>query len=69
MNFLNVSSAIGVGFGTAALGSQGYEVVTMALEAGFRKFDTAEADWYVVYCELLCCVSSIRHCNTHICIH
>lgn len=45
MHIFNVSSAIGVGFGTAGLGDQGYEVVTMALEAGFRKFDTAEADW------------------------
>ena len=38
---------IGVGFGTAALGGNSYQVVQMALEAGFRKFDTAEADgWY-----------------------
>jgi diketogulonate reductase-like aldo/keto reductase len=45
MSLFNVSTAIGVGFGTAALGSQNYEVTTMALEEGFRKFDTAEADW------------------------
>lgn len=37
---------IGVGFGTAALGDQCQDVVTTALEAGFRKFDTAEADWW-----------------------
>ncbi|KAL7566178.1 hypothetical protein ACA910_011253 [Epithemia clementina (nom. ined.)] len=37
---------IGVGFGTAAL-HDSYQVVTMALEEGFRRFDTAEADvWY-----------------------
>ena len=42
------ATAIGVGFGTAALGSNTYSVVTMALAAGFRKFDTAEADWYVL---------------------
>ena len=36
-----------IGFGTAALGSQCAAVVTMALEAGFRTFDTAEAPyWY-----------------------
>jgi len=35
-----------VGFGTAALGSSCYNVVTMALKAGFRRFDTAEADWW-----------------------
>uniref|UniRef100_A0A7S1BKU7 NADP-dependent oxidoreductase domain-containing protein n=1 Tax=Corethron hystrix TaxID=216773 RepID=A0A7S1BKU7_9STRA len=35
-----------VGFGTAALGSNTFEVVTMALDAGFRTFDTAEADWW-----------------------
>jgi diketogulonate reductase-like aldo/keto reductase len=40
------STVIGVGFGTAALGGNTYGVVTMALEAGFRKFDTAEADWW-----------------------
>lgn len=37
---------IGVGFGTAALGQACFDVVKMALEAGFRKFDTAEADWW-----------------------
>lgn len=42
-----ISDAIGVGFGTAALGDMNHEVVLMALDAGFRKFDTAEADyWY-----------------------
>lgn len=42
-----ISSNIGVGFGTAALGDANHEVVLLALEAGFRKFDTAEADyWY-----------------------
>jgi diketogulonate reductase-like aldo/keto reductase len=35
-----------VGFGTAALGGNCYNVVLMALEAGFRRFDTAEADWW-----------------------
>ena len=39
-------ASVGVGFGTAALGSDCYQVVLMALEAGFRKFDTAEADWW-----------------------
>lgn len=40
-------SWIGVGFGTAALGSDSEEIVTMALEEGFRRFDTAEAEyWY-----------------------
>ena len=39
---------IGVGFGTAAMRGNCPEIVTMALEAGFRKFDTAEEDdwWY-----------------------
>lgn len=41
-----VSTSIGVGFGTAALGAQCYSVVLLALAAGFRKFDTAEADWW-----------------------
>ena len=40
------SSSIGVGFGTAGLGGNTYRAVQMALEAGFRKFDTAEADWW-----------------------
>lgn len=40
------SDTIGVGFGTAALGDQCHNVVLMALKAGFRKFDTAEADWW-----------------------
>jgi diketogulonate reductase-like aldo/keto reductase len=40
------SSAIGVGFGTAGLGGNSYRAVQMALDAGFRKFDTAEADWW-----------------------
>jgi len=36
-----------VGFGTAGLGGHTYEAVTHALEEGFRKFDTAEAEyWY-----------------------
>jgi diketogulonate reductase-like aldo/keto reductase len=37
-----------VGFGTAALGDRCYEVVWMALAAGFRYFDTAEEHehWY-----------------------
>ncbi|GAX21116.1 hypothetical protein FisN_1Lh209 [Fistulifera solaris] len=42
----NHSTAVGVGFGTAALGGSCYNVVGVALEAGFRKFDTAEADWW-----------------------
>lgn len=40
------STAIGVGFGTAGLGGACFDVVGLALEAGFRKFDTAEADWW-----------------------
>ena len=42
------ATAIGVGFGTAALGSRCHEVVLLALKAGFRKFDTAEENqwWY-----------------------
>jgi diketogulonate reductase-like aldo/keto reductase len=39
-------TAIGVGFGTAGLGGNTYQAVQMALDAGFRKFDTAEADWW-----------------------
>ena len=35
-----------VGFGTAALGAECFQVVQMALDAGFRRFDTAEADWW-----------------------
>lgn len=35
-----------VGFGTAALGESCANVVYMALEEGFRAFDTAEADWW-----------------------
>jgi diketogulonate reductase-like aldo/keto reductase len=43
----NATTMIGVGFGTAALGGACYDVVTMALQVGFRKFDTAEeADWW-----------------------
>jgi diketogulonate reductase-like aldo/keto reductase len=42
----NNSTAIGVGFGTAALGGSCFDVVGVALEAGFRNFDTAEADWW-----------------------
>ena len=38
-------SWIGVGFGTAGL-HDSYQVVSMALEEGFRRFDTAEADWW-----------------------
>jgi diketogulonate reductase-like aldo/keto reductase len=40
------SEVIGVGFGTAALGEHCQDIVLMALKAGFRKFDTAEADWW-----------------------
>lgn len=40
------STAIGVGFGTAGLGGNSHRAVQMALDAGFRKFDTAEADWW-----------------------
>lgn len=46
MGLQSNSTAIGVGFGTAGLGGNTYRAVTMALEAGFRKFDTAEADWW-----------------------
>ena len=35
-----------VGFGTAAFGQQCHNVVLMALEAGFRYFDTAEENQY-----------------------
>jgi diketogulonate reductase-like aldo/keto reductase len=40
-----------VGFGTAALGQNCHNVVLMALEAGFRYFDTAEENqyWYNSY--------------------
>jgi diketogulonate reductase-like aldo/keto reductase len=42
------NTTIGVGFGTAGLGSSAYDVVLMALENGFTKFDTAEEKdyWY-----------------------
>lgn len=40
------NALISVGFGTAALGQACFDVVKMALEAGFRNFDTAEADWW-----------------------
>jgi diketogulonate reductase-like aldo/keto reductase len=42
------AAAIGVGFGTAALGSRCHEVVLLSLHAGFRRFDTAEENqwWY-----------------------
>ena len=36
-----ISGAIGVGFGTAGLGDNCYNVVLQALKVGFRKFDTA----------------------------
>ena len=45
MNSLS-NASIGVGFGTAGLGGSCYGVVTWALQFGFRKFDTAEADWW-----------------------
>ncbi|KAG7348981.1 2,5-didehydrogluconate reductase [Nitzschia inconspicua] len=47
-NFWQVynDTAIGVGFGTAGLGGNTYSVAQLALENGFRKFDTAEADWW-----------------------
>lgn len=35
-----------VGFGTAGLGHLTYDVVTYALQSGFRVFDTAEAEWW-----------------------
>mmetsp|Transcript_16734 Transcript_16734/g.19362 ORF Transcript_16734/g.19362 Transcript_16734/m.19362 type:complete len:333 (-) Transcript_16734:80-1078(-) len=39
---------IGIGFGTAGLGASVFQSVALALEAGFRKFDTAEENdyWY-----------------------
>lgn len=43
---LFTNSSIGVGFGTAALGPDGFNVVTMALQEGFRRFDTGEAEWW-----------------------
>lgn len=44
--FSMVFPDVTVGFGTAALGGNSYNVVNMALSAGFRRFDTAEADWW-----------------------
>ena len=55
------TTTIGVGFGTAALGSNTYSIVTMALAAGFRKFDTAEADWYVLTYTVLCIYCSSKY--------
>mmetsp|Transcript_1435 Transcript_1435/g.1955 ORF Transcript_1435/g.1955 Transcript_1435/m.1955 type:complete len:358 (-) Transcript_1435:1611-2684(-) len=47
MNVTAAAASIGVGFGTAGLGDRCFDVVTMALEEGFRRFDTAEAEyWY-----------------------
>lgn len=48
MNTLLVATNVtnSVGFGTAALGQQCHNVVLMALEAGFRYFDTAEENQY-----------------------
>jgi diketogulonate reductase-like aldo/keto reductase len=46
MMLASSNSSVTVGFGTAALGPDGYDVVTMALEEGFRRFDTAEAKWW-----------------------
>jgi diketogulonate reductase-like aldo/keto reductase len=42
------ASMFTVGFGTAALGSRGFDAVVWALQEGFRAFDTAEEDehWY-----------------------
>lgn len=42
------STTVTIGFGTAALGSRGYESVWTALDHGFRAFDTAEESdyWY-----------------------
>lgn len=42
------NTSIGVGFGTAALGGRCYDVTLMALQEGFRRFDTAEEHeyWY-----------------------
>lgn len=42
------STSVSIGFGTAALGSRGYETVRTALDLGFRVFDTAEESdyWY-----------------------
>jgi diketogulonate reductase-like aldo/keto reductase len=42
------ASMFTVGFGTAALGSQGFDAVVWAFQEGFRAFDTAEEDehWY-----------------------
>ena len=37
---------IGLGFGTAGLGDNVFQSVSLALAAGFRKFDTAEAEWW-----------------------
>jgi diketogulonate reductase-like aldo/keto reductase len=40
--------SIGIGFGTAGLGNSVFDSVSLALDAGFRKFDTAEEKdyWY-----------------------
>jgi diketogulonate reductase-like aldo/keto reductase len=42
------NSTLSVGFGCAALGERAFEVVQMALEEGFRAFDTSEENeyWY-----------------------
>jgi diketogulonate reductase-like aldo/keto reductase len=42
----HILANVTVGFGTAALGGNCHSVVLMALETGFRRFDTAEADWW-----------------------
>ena len=45
---MSIEEAIGIGFGTAGLGGRVFESVSIALDAGFRKFDTAEEHdyWY-----------------------
>jgi hypothetical protein len=46
MMLASSNSSVTVGFGKAALGPDAYEVATMALEEGFRRFDTAEVEWW-----------------------
>jgi diketogulonate reductase-like aldo/keto reductase len=45
---MSIDQRIGIGFGTAGLGTGVFQAVTTALESGFTKFDTAEEHdyWY-----------------------
>jgi hypothetical protein len=46
MMLASSNCSVTVRFRTGALGPDGYNVVTMALEEGFRRFDTAEVEWW-----------------------